>query len=84
MQYECLLLTITVRPSEGLVSLGTSDVVLVSTSNYNPHPEYHAFFHPAMIGPPSIQDSEQRQGAEQLKYFNMLVYKSESTIWSKS
>lgn len=57
------------RPSEGLVSLGTSDVVLVSTSSYNPHPEYHAFFHPAQMGAES-----------KLRYFNMLVYKSEFRI----
>ncbi|WVO14725.1 hypothetical protein L204_102363 [Cryptococcus depauperatus] len=36
-----------VHESEGLISLGTSDVVLVSTSNY--HPEYHILFHLAMI-----------------------------------
>ena len=65
-----------VRPSEGLVSLGTSDVVLVSTSIYNPHPEYHAFFHPAQIAPPCTQDTGMRDGHEKLRYFNMLVYKS--------
>ncbi|ORY30996.1 putative xylulokinase [Naematelia encephala] len=62
-------LSLTLRPSEGLVSLGTSDVVLVSTSSYNPHQEYHAFFHPA-------QDAESSQAG--LRYFNMLVYKNGS------
>ena len=57
------------RPSEGLVSLGTSDVVLVSTTSYNPNPEYHAFFHPAHL---STDPSSTR-------YFNMLVYKSTSS-----
>lgn len=57
------------RPSEGLISLGTSDVVLVSTKNYAPDKEYHAFFHPAQIPPD--------QGGRGFSYFNMLVYKSE-------
>ena len=67
-----------VRPSEGLISLGTSDVVLVSTSSYNPHPEYHAFFHPAQIAPASVQDSTDSRQSQPLRYFNMLVYKSGS------
>jgi len=58
-----------VRPSEGLISLGTSDVVLVSTRIYAPNKEYHAFFHPAQIPPD--------QGGSEMRYFNMLVYKSE-------
>ena len=58
-----------VRPSEGLISLGTSDVILVSTKNYAPNKEYHAFFHPAQIPPD--------QGGKGFSYFNMLVYKSE-------
>lgn len=53
--------------------MGTSDVVLVSTSTYNPHPEYHAFFHPAQNAPTSGK-------AGKLQYFNMLVYKSESLL----
>jgi xylulokinase len=61
---------ISVRPSEGLISLGTSDVVLVSTRVYAPNKEYHAFFHPAQIPPD--------QGGSELRYFNMLVYKSMS------
>jgi xylulokinase len=68
----------TVRPSEGLISLGTSDVVLVSTSTYNPHPEYHAFFHPAQIVPPTPEEDHEG-GQGKLRYFNMLVYKSECT-----
>lgn len=71
-------LSLVLRESEGLVSLGTSDVVLVSTAAYNPHPEFHAFFHPAMIAPPSVQDTSAREGHGQLRYFNMLVYKSGS------
>lgn len=65
-----------VRPSEGLISLGTSDVVLVSTGVYNPHPEYHAFFHPAQIASPDQPNSSSKD----LRYFNMLVYKSEPTL----
>lgn len=55
--------------------MGTSDVVLVSTSSYNPHPEYHAFFHPAQNAPP-IQQSGNASSTGQFQYFNMLVYKS--------
>lgn len=69
-------LSLVLKEKEGMVSLGTSDVVLVSTAAYNPHPEFHAFFHPAMIAPPSSQDGERAQ-SETLRYFNMLVYKSE-------
>lgn len=70
-------LSLVLRENEGLVSLGTSDVVLVSTAAYNPHPEFHAFFHPAMIAPASSQDGA-RDTIEQLRYFNMLVYKNGS------
>ncbi|BEJ12925.1 hypothetical protein CspHIS471_0300990 [Cutaneotrichosporon sp. HIS471] len=70
-------LAFSLREKEGMVSLGTSDVVLVSTAAYNPHPDFHAFFHPAMIAPPSIQDGA-RDTSEPLRYFNMLVYKNGS------
>lgn len=64
-----------------MLSLGTSDVVLVSTSTYHPHPEYHAFFHPAQIAPPSNQDTKREHGgSEALRYFNMIVYKSAYSI----
>lgn len=56
--------------------MGTSDVVLMSTNNYRPHPEYHAFFHPAQIAPSSEIPGENAR----LRYFNMLVYKSESGV----
>lgn len=59
-------LSLNLGAGEGMVSLGTSDVVLVSTENYNPHPEFHAFLDPA-LGP-----------GEPPRYFNMLVYKNGS------
>lgn len=59
-------LSLNLGAGEGMVSLGTSDVVLVSTESYNPHPEFHAFLDPA-LGP-----------GEQPRYFNMLVYKNGS------
>jgi xylulokinase len=67
-----------VQQSEGLISLGTSDVVLVATKYYNPSPEYHAFFHPAQIAPPAQQAANGSANGhhEALRYFNMLVYKS--------
>nr|XP_019007704.1 xylulokinase [Kwoniella pini CBS 10737]OCF46485.1 xylulokinase [Kwoniella pini CBS 10737] len=71
-------LSLTLRESEGLISLGTSDVVLVSTHKYHPHPDFHAFYHPAQIAPLSVQDTDKREGAEPLRYFNMLVYKNGS------
>lgn len=70
-------LSFSLREREGMISLGTSDVVLVSTAEYTPHPDFHAFFHPAMIAPPSVQDTAGRETSEKLRYFNMLVYKSE-------
>lgn len=63
--------------------MGTSDVVLVSTDNYRPHPEYHAFFHPAQIAPSTkheLQGGATDRENARLRYFNMLVYKSQLTI----
>lgn len=79
-------LSFTLREREALLSLGTSDTVLVSTSNYNPDPEFHAFFHPAQIVPPSKDDpkdlpstsSSLKQEDHPMRYFNMLVYKNGS------
>lgn len=74
-------LSFTLREREALLSLGTSDTVLVSTSNYNPDPEFHAFFHPAQIVPPSkddLNDSPIKQADHPMRYFNMLVYKNGS------
>ncbi|KAL7418554.1 hypothetical protein Q5752_007012 [Cryptotrichosporon argae] len=72
------LLSLALGENEGMASLGTSDVVLVSTAVYAPHPEYHALFHPATIAPPSVQDGSIDRKHEGLRYFNMLVYKSGS------
>jgi xylulokinase len=62
-------LSFSLRENEGLVSLGTSDTVLVSTSVYKPDPQFHAFIHPAHVTTPNGND---------MRYFNMLVYKSGS------
>ena len=51
---------------QAIVSLGTSDTVMVATHQYVPDPEFHAFFHPAKL--PSQGNA----------FFNMLVYKSGS------
>lgn len=32
---------------DAIVSLGTSDTVLLATESYQPHPNYHVFPHPA-------------------------------------
>jgi hypothetical protein len=48
----------------------------VSTKNYAPNKEYHAFFHPAQIPPD--------QGGKGFSYFNMLVYKSKSPVSSSA
>lgn len=52
---------------EAIISLGTSDTVLVSTAQYKPDEEFHAFINPASMG------LNRKFG-----YFNMLVYKSGS------
>ncbi|CDW98364.1 hypothetical protein [Sporisorium scitamineum] len=51
---------------QAIISLGTSDTVMVATHRYVPDPDFHAFFHPARL--PSSGDA----------FFNMLVYKSGS------
>jgi xylulokinase len=51
---------------QAIISLGTSDTVMVATDQYVPDPDFHAFFHPAQS-----PDGGQR-------FFNMLVYKSGS------
>lgn len=51
---------------EAIISLGTSDTVMVATHQFVPDPDFHAFFHPARL--PSSGDA----------FFNMLVYKSGS------
>lgn len=51
---------------QAIVSLGTSDTVMVATKQYVPDPDFHAFFHPAKL--PGTGES----------FFNMLVYKSGS------
>lgn len=76
-------LSFTLRENEGLASLGTSDTVLVSTSVYNPDPQFHAFFHPAQIVKPSKADGQQTTATNTrqtnpMRYFNMLVYKNGS------
>lgn len=39
-------LTLILR-GDAIISLGTSDTVLLATETYNPHPNYHIFPHPA-------------------------------------
>ncbi|TKY87331.1 hypothetical protein EX895_004008 [Sporisorium graminicola] len=51
---------------QAIISMGTSDTVMVATHQYVPDPNFHAFFHPARL--PSSGDA----------FFNMLVYKSGS------
>jgi xylulokinase len=69
------------RQNEALVSLGSSDVVLVSTSTYAPHLDYHTFVHPAQLvrPPPADRCDKAVSGMEDaMRYFNMLVYKNGS------
>ncbi|KAJ1028467.1 hypothetical protein NDA16_001633 [Ustilago loliicola] len=51
---------------QAIISLGTSDTVMVATNQYVPDPDFHAFFHPAKL--PTKENA----------FFNMLVYKSGS------
>lgn len=63
--------------SEAIVSLGTSDTVLISTQSYAPSAEWHTFAHPAQIPPATAQEraAGRKGGHEEFKYFSMLVYK---------
>ncbi|PWN47833.1 actin-like ATPase domain-containing protein [Violaceomyces palustris] len=63
-------LAFSLKCNEAILSLGTSDTVMVSTEEYLPHRDYHAFVHPAQLSPTPPGGSR--------KYFNMLVYKNGS------
>lgn len=45
------LLSFSLQPGDAIVSMGTSDTVLLATEEYNPHPAYHLMAHPAGDGP---------------------------------
>ncbi|EPQ26654.1 uncharacterized protein PFL1_05634 [Pseudozyma flocculosa PF-1] len=70
-------LAFSLAEGEAIVSLGTSDTVMVSTAQYVPHPEFHAFVHPAKTASSSSLSSS-GGGSSSSSYFNMLVYKSGS------
>nr|CDI52793.1 probable XKS1-xylulokinase [Melanopsichium pennsylvanicum 4] len=59
---------------QAIISLGTSDTVMVATDQYVPDPDFHAFFHPAQLA--SSCSGKGNEGGN--KFFNMLVYKSGS------
>lgn len=63
---QCL----TPRLGEAVVSLGTSDTVLLPSRVYAPHPQYHVFAHPAST-PNAAPDATP-------PYFLMFVYKNGS------
>lgn len=41
------LLSFSLQPGDAIVSMGTSDTVLLATETYNPHPNYHIMASPA-------------------------------------
>lgn len=45
------LLSFSLQPGDAIVSMGTSDTVLLATEECNPHPAYHLMAHPAGDGP---------------------------------
>lgn len=61
---QCL----TPRRGEAVISLGTSDTVLLPSDTYVPHPSYHIFAHPASV----------EGDAATPPYFLMFVYKNAS------
>ena len=66
---------ITPRHGEAIVSLGTSDTVLVPSNRYAPSNQYHVFEHPASLEHAGEQVSS---AARTPHYFLMLVYKNGS------
>ncbi|CAO1637427.1 unnamed protein product [Sympodiomycopsis kandeliae] len=79
------LLSFALNPKEALVSLGTSDTLLIPTPYYNTSSAYHVFYHPARVAAPNATETNSITAAEledgvstANQYFNMLVYKNGS------
>ncbi|KAL7415883.1 hypothetical protein BDY24DRAFT_337338, partial [Mrakia frigida] len=61
------LLSFSLNPGDAIISLGTSDTVLLASNHYQPSPNFHVFSHPAGDSP----DGSRR-------YMAMLCYKNGS------
>lgn len=86
------LMSFALSPREALVSLGTSDTLLIPAPRFKPSEAFHVFYHPARVAAPNATEA---QSSSQPKsstitsgredyidtpncYFNMLVYKNGS------
>lgn len=67
------LMSFVLSPKEALVSLGTSDTLLIPTPFLKPDRGYHVFVHPA-----SVNTGNTNASAAENNFFNMLVYKNGS------
>lgn len=83
------LLSFALDPKEALVSLGTSDTLLIPTPRYNTSEAYHVFYHPARVATPNRTERDAGVGSDTATgqgdrvatpnhFFNMLVYKNGS------
>ncbi|CAO1637329.1 unnamed protein product [Parajaminaea phylloscopi] len=80
------LLSFALHPREALVSLGTSDTLLIPTPNFKPSETFHVFYHPARVATANSSEASSSSAAAHEgdyidthnRYFNMLVYKNGS------
>ena len=66
------LLSFALKPKDAMISLGSSDTVLINANTYAPNPEFHLLTHPAAT--PDRDDND----SESSRYMGMLVYKNGS------
>lgn len=76
------LLSLALAPREAMVSLGTSDTLLIPAPSFEPSEAFHVFYHPARVAGSNASESEEGGQGEVVetssRYFNMLVYKNGS------
>lgn len=80
------LLSFALSPREALVSLGTSDTLLIPAPLFKPSEAFHVFYHPARVAAPNASEAHRIAAASSTRdfidtpncYFNMLVYKNGS------
>ncbi|CAO1617426.1 unnamed protein product [Jaminaea pallidilutea] len=77
------LLSFALSPREALVSLGTSDTLLLPAPAFKPSSSFHVFYHPARVASTNATEDKHGQSstdrvAGESRFFNMLVYKNGS------
>ncbi|PWN21951.1 putative XKS1-xylulokinase [Microstroma glucosiphilum] len=78
------LMSFALSPKEALISMGTSDTLLIPTPFFSTSDAYHVFYHPARVAQPNA--TEKSGGGSSSgdviptdnAFFNMLVYKNGS------